>query len=1182
MYALNEKQLEELNEMNSILNGVLTKNIGFGAQTSSRVLVISVGGMGLKTLRRLKREMKARVGNIDGAFIRFLSIDTDNRDRDTAVEEGILDETELPFLDNTNISTVLEGDPNYRPATVGNIIPEGFRESLSGQGANQVRLAGRLTLMDSTLFGKIYGAIKDAVTALGNFATSTLEVHVVAGLGGGSGSGMIVDVPYIVRAVMQDLGIQQNRLRLFGHLYLPNAYHGISNPNQASRNSYAALKEIDYLMNLENIGESFEADYPDTSIGNNGHFVSNKNIFDMCTLIGGAIAENIVIADPQEAALNACVEDLVTQCTSPKFNNGAASGTITDFFTDASFQANADAGLSTVFTFPQVMFPKHANYHYNMVGSASVKFPTEAIFDSFLGMMTAKAEAIMTAKRSELKEEDIDDFESGLIKPGDIIDAQVKAVESSLDDFINDPDNKWDRTVSKNQPYRVKMNKIVSAALEGFNKDDGLKKKIESDINDRARGIFTDPAKGPYYLEELITSNTKSGGRYGFYQRMGDYYKVTQGIRDNAIKAKADSEDRVTALKDKNGKVTRKGLDTYKEEMKTQCSLDFKIALCDKLQRTCYKDMSTRDGIAYDVKNIIDGNFLSRVDILRRIDQIVTANGVAASAKLDGEKTADRSSIFALTDPVFDDLKAKVRNAASDEMDELGDDAPKDYIGALTTDMFNNADEWRLTENCPVGRSKCAAAFRSFISGYGPFKGIVGRRMIDYFTAAYNTPAQVTSVITNLLTYIGSLAAPTCNVWDQHFDFNQVGPLRYSYLVLPAGFNTNGNTWGSGFSTSFIGTVANPHKNIYWSPDQDAIYCYNLYARMPVWIHKGLTEYERQYNAIQSPGVHINESEGLAPAWKDYPSLMIMSEWYRTEFVTPHYTYEPEEKMMKKVTEKVRYAIAHGIMKPDSHGVYHVHTVTDKPDPDTADGRKRIEAFLEANTVSDADASDGKLFDMMCGAFGSSTHMIHDGLDGFIADTEANAVILIRKQMKLWQKLLDEIDYYDGFLGIVKKTAADIAEKKTSRIRDFARYMLFGKIVEENKSWKYRLGGEQYTVTSKAIVTNDGSLSHMKDHMEMAACDAFWKMENIGNHRALMEKQIMELLIAIGEREDDTDPKYAALTKRHAEMTDRFNAVLDGIREREDGGHELTDFEREVRTFYETALEKADEIMGSF
>lgn len=83
-------------------------------------------------------------------------------------------------------------------------------------------------------------------------AGGSLEVYILAGLGGGSGC--FVDVCYLVREVLE---YQSRKSTLEGYLFLPDMFESHPYFQQAQSqlqhmraNSYAAVKEVNYLMEI--------------------------------------------------------------------------------------------------------------------------------------------------------------------------------------------------------------------------------------------------------------------------------------------------------------------------------------------------------------------------------------------------------------------------------------------------------------------------------------------------------------------------------------------------------------------------------------------------------------------------------------------------------------------------------------------------------------------------------------------------------------------------------------------------------------------------------------------------------------------------------------------------------------------------------------------------------------------
>ena len=118
-----------------------------------------------------------------------------------------------------------------------------------------VRMFGRLAFFDHyrSLMGKIHAAIDNAVAA--DSMTQTEEwtglsrrtnrpvVYVVAGLGGGTGSGMFIDIAYAVQNRLRRMGYSAPEV--IGILVTPPADPAVSQ-SQTLGNTYAALTELNH------------------------------------------------------------------------------------------------------------------------------------------------------------------------------------------------------------------------------------------------------------------------------------------------------------------------------------------------------------------------------------------------------------------------------------------------------------------------------------------------------------------------------------------------------------------------------------------------------------------------------------------------------------------------------------------------------------------------------------------------------------------------------------------------------------------------------------------------------------------------------------------------------------------------------------------------------------------------
>ena len=279
--------------------GIIFPNQVASRQGDANVM-IGIGGTGIEALRKLKKA----IHQCDK--IKFLAIDTDEIDYGIAIsptEQFSIHEPNLyNFLANPDR---LRNEPNLKWMNVDNIKMTAFT-----QGAGGVRQVGRYCLMKKSndLKDKLSKLIVEAKAAAG---TAKVNVHIFAGLSGGTGSGCFIDVCYIVREILKTISGN-----VFCYFFLPdvNRYQIEIMENLNEANGYAALKELNYLMSIPFINETFEADY--------GEFVikSREAPVDHCYLISGTNSYGVSIANAYDYALNVVV-DYVLNYLSTTINN---------------------------------------------------------------------------------------------------------------------------------------------------------------------------------------------------------------------------------------------------------------------------------------------------------------------------------------------------------------------------------------------------------------------------------------------------------------------------------------------------------------------------------------------------------------------------------------------------------------------------------------------------------------------------------------------------------------------------------------------------------------------------------------------------------------------------------------------------------------------------------------------
>jgi len=219
-------------------------------------IVIGLGGTGTEICLRLKSLINEKAGP-DFPLIKFLIFDTDVMDvRATPQNESAVNNQvrtlftpneyyHLVVRDVAGIIKNAEKHPHIfswfpKDIEIGDVL----------NGANQIRMIGRLALYwNISQVVDAINRVKKEVSSIKNKALATergfdlqdgLAVYIMTSLCGGSGSGMFLDMGYLVRDLVDSAEVNSCCV-------MPSAFQ-IEQQNSIEANAYAALKELDHLM----------------------------------------------------------------------------------------------------------------------------------------------------------------------------------------------------------------------------------------------------------------------------------------------------------------------------------------------------------------------------------------------------------------------------------------------------------------------------------------------------------------------------------------------------------------------------------------------------------------------------------------------------------------------------------------------------------------------------------------------------------------------------------------------------------------------------------------------------------------------------------------------------------------------------------------------------------------------
>ena len=347
-------------------------------------LFISSGGNGHKTLCTIRDQLRWKVDPLELAEkTGFLAVDAAHKELDELENERGFDSTEvlrLPYegahesINPAKISPQMKAwvDPRLYKETGGMAITAPAQSGFDETGAGAWRQPGRVRLCQPNTIAALTSGLTTAINRLlvGKPAGVRLNVFFLGGLAGGTGSGTLVDLPFLTRQII--FNISEDRYRHTGvsaYLMLPSACGNEPDPvrkKKGNRNAYAALKEIDYFMGLQSRGEVFRHQYGTFDVE------IKENIFDFCTLVEGIADGGVFFGDPADTARKVVANSILNLISTTEAKAGNKPFLVDSFLANRTALSGEAVGRQS-----HRVFPRDANYCYNVIGYSSCVVPID-------------------------------------------------------------------------------------------------------------------------------------------------------------------------------------------------------------------------------------------------------------------------------------------------------------------------------------------------------------------------------------------------------------------------------------------------------------------------------------------------------------------------------------------------------------------------------------------------------------------------------------------------------------------------------------------------------------------------------------------------------------------------------------------------------------------------------------
>ncbi|MBQ9199303.1 MAG: tubulin-like doman-containing protein [Lachnospiraceae bacterium] len=498
------------------------------------LLVIGLGGIGCKVLTSIKKMISEDVTPEDN--INLLYIDSDISAMQATIEDSKedigLNALEVMSIYRPNLETILSKGIRNNPVhpNLANWMKSDFPDMNIGiDGTKGNRQLGRL--MFSNAYEDIRILLFEKIEEIYDKSESgKLDIIIVSSVAGGTGSGILTDLAYNIKAFGKSKRL--NNYRVGACLLTPDVLFAdrfIADNEELKKllnaNGCAALKEIDYYMRISNRNEAY-------SFESTTHRLSMKeNIFDSCMIISGKQDEQGYLPD---GVICSDIAYFISMLSKNKFIGNEKAVEERKLLRDAFFDREG-SGYYKIFNESDYKVPIKEIENiceYEVFNEANKRLHVldnmEGIIENDLKATCIELNEFLDGKPGEPISLDV----KGLVNINQLIKPDYKSIKKKQDTLRTSMPRQLS-DVEKNIPSIIKQ----------------LKNKISGDI-DR---LLTRYMKeyGPFLTIEMIGSagfagRDVDGGiiaqirkleqKLGSYQPTGEFSRIIESIRDIVAK----------------------------------------------------------------------------------------------------------------------------------------------------------------------------------------------------------------------------------------------------------------------------------------------------------------------------------------------------------------------------------------------------------------------------------------------------------------------------------------------------------------------------------------------------------------------------------------------------------------------------------------------------------------------
>ena len=511
-------------------------------QAPGATVAIGIGGTGCSCLKQLKLSVHNRIRpddinapNPEYSHIRYLAIDTDASSIRGTGSFGDLDPVQefinLDVPDANRVVQTNHGTPGFE------WLNDEIRVMAGGSGASGVRQVGRALLLSKVT--NVITRLQSVISAAMTGTSPNVNVFIFAGIGGGTGAGMFLDVCYLVQHVLDRMGVVNKRICAFA--FLPDVNLSVvADPairTNIQINGYCSIREIDYCMNLLESGSEWRQE-----LGNGTFRMFSSKPADIVQLVTATDAKGAIKPNAYEYAMNVVCDFVM------------------DFIAENESDFTLESHISNLNTATdQITRTFGANYDYCVLGAACAEIPFKDIltylagglYENFLPVFkrSAPSEAEMTAF-VKLVKFSYEDLKRAYDDGANRIDILPPAFEEYPDEFKAGGnahlEDRLKEQFDKREGIRSQNRSAMKQPLENYSYDAAppiTAKAVAARIYGALLQVAADAERGPVYAQAMlrgVIETDLSNIIQGYITRAQEEI-VSESVNHDVMKQSVDS-----------------------------------------------------------------------------------------------------------------------------------------------------------------------------------------------------------------------------------------------------------------------------------------------------------------------------------------------------------------------------------------------------------------------------------------------------------------------------------------------------------------------------------------------------------------------------------------------------------------------------------------------------------------